>query len=48
MGALFDYGLGIWKKGATGKMEVFEGPFYIALRIPNMSHIKINGIGFFS
>ena len=32
----------IFKKCATGKMEVFEGSFYIDFYIPNMSHIKFN------
>ena len=32
-------------KCATGKMEVFEGSFYIDFYIPNMSHTKFNSMG---
>ena len=46
MGTFFDDCFDILKKCATGKMEVFEGSFYIDFYIPNMSHIKLNFIGF--
>ena len=45
MVAFFDDFSDIFKKCATGKMEVFEGSFYIDFYIPNMSHIKFNFIG---
>ena len=45
MGAFVDDLFDIFLKCATGKMEVFEGSFYIDSYIANMSHIKFNFIG---